>query len=58
MSWETSGKEKSFGSASVMQLYKLVASIALFTGCVAQADTEQSITAWVEKTDKCVAMTE
>ncbi|WP_257791850.1 hypothetical protein [Vibrio tetraodonis] len=41
-----------------MQLYKLVASIALFTGCVAQADTEQSITAWVEKTDKCVAMTE
>ncbi|WP_341663040.1 hypothetical protein [Vibrio sp.] len=40
-----------------MQLYKLVASIALFTGCAAQADTEQSITAWVEKTDKCVAMT-
>ena len=41
-----------------MQLYKLVASIALFTGCAAQADTEQSITAWVEKTDNCVAMAE
>ncbi|MFW7526338.1 hypothetical protein ACODM8_19685 [Vibrio ostreicida] len=41
-----------------MQLYKFVASIALLTGCAAQADTEQTITDWVAKTERCVALSE
>ncbi|CAM3063498.1 hypothetical protein [Vibrio neptunius] len=41
-----------------MQLYKFVASIALLTGCAAQANTEQTITDWVAKTEKCLALSE
>ncbi|MCY9845935.1 hypothetical protein [Vibrio caribbeanicus] len=39
-----------------MRLLKFLASIALLTGCAAQADSEVTITDWVAKTEQCVAM--
>ena len=39
-----------------MRLLKFLASIALLTGCAAQADSEVTITDWVAKTEQCIAM--